>query len=252
MARWRVLCYHTVEPPEVRSFERQLRGFERNGYDFCSLTEGAERRLQPARRDWLTVSFDDADRTVADNAQPVLDDRGVKAILYLNSDYVLKGKSYRDTPSRPSLTWDQLGRWTDRGHEVGSHTHTHADLRFCSPEQLREEMEQSREVIRRHLGVVPVHVSYPWGQHGPAVRDYLRNSGHWASAATIHRGWNVASTDPFQLRRDLVSPAWGRAKVWLRVEFAGSGPVYRLHHSARRLLGMLPRRGGAAESPPTA
>jgi peptidoglycan/xylan/chitin deacetylase (PgdA/CDA1 family) len=250
MARWRILCYHTVEPAEVRPFERQLRDFERGGYAFCSLSEGTGLRSLPKRGDWLTVSFDDADRTVAENARPVLDARGVRAILYLNTDYVLKGRSYRDKPSRPALTWEQLGRWIERGHEIGSHTHTHADLRRCPPEQLREEMELSREWVQRHLGVVPVHVSYPWGQHDPAVRAYLKNSGHWVSAATIHRGWNGTSTDPFQLRRDLIAPGWGRAKVWLRVHLAGSGPFYRLHHSARRLLGMLPSRNDATGGRP--
>jgi peptidoglycan/xylan/chitin deacetylase (PgdA/CDA1 family) len=242
MVRWRILCYHSVDADQARGFAGQLDRLGTRGYRFCQLGEGL-RRLRGGSGTWATVSFDDADRTVSELAQPVLDGRGIRAVLYLTTDYVLRGCSYADAPSRPALTWEQLGRWLDAGHEVGSHTHTHANLADCSPGRREEELLRSREVIRRHLGVTPVHLSYPWGQYDRDVLAQLEASGAWRSAATLDRGFNRPGTCPYRLRRDLIDPSWGGTQVGLRLMVGDCAPLYWFQRRIRRWVGTLkPRR----------
>jgi peptidoglycan/xylan/chitin deacetylase (PgdA/CDA1 family) len=221
---WRILTYHGVPEECAAGFARQLDHWRGCGWRAVSLGEGLRRLAEPDT--FFTVTFDDGQFSVCDVAQRVLDERGIKATLYLATDYVLRGCTYRDVPALRACTWAQLGRWLDAGHEVGSHTHTHISLPACSRDRLSEELECSRNVLKQELGHHPVHFAYPYGDHDPKTYEWLRSLGGWATAATTDRGWNGPGTDPLRLRRDAMEPAWS-----IR------------HGNLRLLLGAYPRVG---------
>ena len=236
--RWRVLCYHVVEPALRREFGRQLDAFRRRGWEFCSLSEGVQalRSRDGGRHErYITVSFDDGDHTICEVAQPELDARGIKAVLYLTTDFVVQGRVYHTRSPRPAAHWDQLCRWLEAGHEIGSHTHTHRNLAQCSAEKIGDEIDRSSALIREMLGVDPVHFSYPWGQYGGAARCYFSDTEDWRSAATIDRGWNRVETSPYALKRDVIEPDWPNAKVYLLMRL---GDIEWLYAGQRRLRGL--------------
>jgi peptidoglycan/xylan/chitin deacetylase (PgdA/CDA1 family) len=228
--KWRILCYHVVEPVQAGAFASQLKRFKAAGLSFKPLSECLEKENMDARG--LTVSFDDGDRTVCEVAQPILDDLGIKAILYLTTDYVLRGETYAAPCRRPAVSWEQLGHWLDAGHEIGAHTHGHVNLTKCSSEQCLEELEKSRALIERELGISPVDFSYPWGQYNPAALQVLKRTS-WRSAATINRGWNHCGWDPFTLRRDVVEPDWTHGKLHFLLALGSIGPLYKLQRWLR-------------------
>lgn len=236
---WRILCYHRIDPSVHQAFGRQLKRFLRRGFQFCSITEGIEKLestdLFTTQSKWLTVSFDDGDHTIYDVAQPELDALGIKAMLYITTDFVCQGSIYNNTPLYPAIHWEQLQDWVKAGHEVGSHTHTHTNLTTCSHERLLEELHHSWVSIRSHLGITPIHLSYPWGQYSKAVHQTLTELNLWRSAATIDRGWNRAGVSLFCLKRDLMEAGWSDRKSDLRMAVGNCEWLYTLQRRLRHL-----------------
>lgn len=228
--KWRILCYHAVEPEHADAFASQLERFRAAGWKFGSLTECLEN--QGAKGKWLTVSFDDGDRTVCEVAQPILDRLGIRAILYVSTDYVVKGKLYRSERCRPAVNWGQLAQWLKAGHQIGGHTHSHLDLRNCSFEQCQEELSKSREMIEREWGITPVDFAYPWGRYGERALQILRREC-WRSAVTIDRGCNQPGCDPLRLKRDVIAPWWTERRIRFLFSLGWTGGLYRFQKKLR-------------------
>jgi peptidoglycan/xylan/chitin deacetylase (PgdA/CDA1 family) len=230
MRRWRVLCYHLVEPEHIRPFTAQLESFRSGGWEFAPFSQCLSERTHQRAFCWATVSFDDGDRSVCTVAQPVLDRLGIRAILYIATGAIEAGTT---EAGRPAATWEDLARWLKAGHEIGSHTHHHLPMTGLSHSQQLDELETSRQTARRYLGVDLTHFAYPWGKHDRQTDDWFRAQSQWQSAATIERGSNGATTDPFQLRRDVLEPSWPWKQVRWRLATGSCAPLYRLYRSLR-------------------
>jgi peptidoglycan/xylan/chitin deacetylase (PgdA/CDA1 family) len=228
---WRILCYHTVDPGQAATFAAQLRWFRRRGLRFQSFSRAFVERNQNRWHTWMTVSFDDGDWSTCAVAQKVLDDEGIKAILYLTTDYILQGRTYQATDVRPAATWDQLGRWIDAGHEIGGHTHTHLNLTQSGIDRLVEELDKSRAIIRRELGCAPVHFSYPWGQYNDEVLRWFGCQMDWRSAVTVNGQGNYRYTDPFQLGRNVMTADWDEARMRESVRSLGARVLRRVRRA---------------------
>ena len=68
----------------------------------------------------VSITFDDGFASTYTNALPVLTERGIKATVYVTTDFI---------GSPGYMTWDQvISLQNDYGWEIGSHTVTHAEL----------------------------------------------------------------------------------------------------------------------------
>jgi len=240
---WRILCYHMVDREQRDAFAAQLRWFRGRGHVFTGFREAFAARktlLGPPR---ITVSFDDADSTICTVAQEVLAEEGIKAILYLTTDYVLRANNYRDTLRRPTVDWAKLGRWLDAGHEIGGHTHTHADATQISTAQWQDELDASRQCIKRELGVDVVHFAYPWGRHDKNVQRWFQNQSQWRSAATVNGRGNGPCTNPFTLGRSSMTAEWDEARMRLLIQPARVRILNRMVRVLGQTCGKFRPRG---------
>ncbi len=239
--KWNILCYHTVDPEQADVFLRQLRWFrETEGYKFQPFQKAFMSRSLGGHGKIMTVTFDDGDWTASAVAQKVLDNEGIHAMLYLTPDYVLQKKCYQAQIVRPSLNWDELGRWIEAGHEIGSHTNTHINPLQCEINTFIDELEQSRSIIQTRLGITPHHFAYPWGQHNEQTLQWFHGQSYWKSAALVQGRFNRAPTDPFLLRRNVMSADWdlqamhrvvrGRIARWV---YQGKASIFRMNSKER-------------------
>jgi peptidoglycan/xylan/chitin deacetylase (PgdA/CDA1 family) len=113
-------------------------------------------------------------------------------------------------PEYAAMTWDHLRRLDPSLVEIGAHTRTHPILSHCDAEQLRAEVEESRQVIEHELGRPITTFCYPNGQPpdvNEAVRTAVRNSGY--ESAVMACGSLVgAGSDPTALSRLGASANW--------------------------------------------
>ena len=56
-----------------------------------------------------------------------------------------------------------------RGHAIGNHTATHANLFWNSPTKIREQMQRCNEAIATITGITPKWFRPPWGMRNPWV-----------------------------------------------------------------------------------
>lgn len=183
----------------------------------------------------MTLSFDDADQTLSSVVQPLLDERGIRAIAYIPTDYVLQGVCYRIKSRPPTVSWDQLGRWLEAGHEIGGHTHTHPRLDQCTAQQQLEELTRSADLIYHYLGFRPVHLAYPWGRFTDQTCRLVSSMGPWQSAVTVDIGWNTSRTNRFKLFRSPMDAAWPASHINFRLAIGSSRALecaYRCYRAA--------------------
>jgi peptidoglycan/xylan/chitin deacetylase (PgdA/CDA1 family) len=61
------------------------------------------------------------------------------------------------------MTWDELRQCPASGIAVGAHGHSHRVLSTLSPEEQREELQASKELIERRIGARVRSLAYPVG-----------------------------------------------------------------------------------------
>jgi len=214
----RIVHYHYVFDDERERFANQLR-FLAHEFRPVSLSQAVEAlRLGQAVGDEVVVTFDDGFRNQLDNAAPLLAEHGFSACFFLVSDLLdadreaarafCRDKLHLPLPVEP-LDWDGAACLLEHGHEIGSHTRSHPNLRALEADARLDELASSREQLSKRLGAVR-HVSAPYGDRArfsEAVADAARAAGYESCASAI-RGVNRSALDLYTLHRHHLSAAW--------------------------------------------
>ncbi len=125
---------------------------------------------------YVSISFDDGWSSIYENAFPILNKYDIPATVFVVTSYIGASKEFMD--------WNELlilsrhGKW-----EIGSHSHTHPDLTTLKKEEIKYELNQSKEILISK-GFYPLGFASPYGQFNEAVIDtikkyyrYHRNAG---------------------------------------------------------------------------
>ena len=195
-----------VTPDQFRS---QMRSLYEGGYRTVSLDEvvGVARGERPLPQQAVSLTFDDGYRDFLQEVAPVLEDYGFSATIFLVADRVGESNVWdarHGDPPRPLLSWREAADLARRGMELGSHSRTHRPLPSIPQNDLREEILGSKQILEDRLGIRVSHFSYPHGLFDDRCLALLREAGYASACADI-RGGNRQGTDPFQLRRSLIT-----------------------------------------------
>lgn len=98
------------------------------------------------------------------------------------------------------MSWPQLRELAGRGHEIGSHTCSHAILPTCEDGDLDVEVVRSRAVLQERCGALVDSFCYPNGGLDGRSVEAVRRAGY-ARAVTTRWGPNDAAVSPLTLRR---------------------------------------------------
>jgi peptidoglycan/xylan/chitin deacetylase (PgdA/CDA1 family) len=204
-----VLCYHALSPdwPAQLSttqelFERQLRRLARRGWTGTTFSDAL---ATGPRRRVVAVTFDDAFRSVATLAKPVLDSLGWPATVFVPSDFAGAAQlrwagidQWVEGPHAHELApmgWQELAELGDAGWELGSHTCSHPRLTTVGDVQLAHELSESKRACEQQLGRPCRTIAYPYGDVDARVVAATAAAGYDAAAA-LPSGLRAARSGP--------------------------------------------------------
>ena len=207
-----ILEYHMVQQAEpqdayaynvpVEDFRQQLDYLQEQGYTTISVRDflRAKKGLQELPAKPVILTFDDGYETNYTELLPILEERGLKATVFMVGNSIGREKY---------LSWEQLREMQHRGIEIGSHTANHLPLTEMSLETARDEVKLSK-LLMEWNGLHTIYtLSYPNGKYTTELRDMLKEEEYLA-AVTGDAGLNTFATDPYQLQRiNIPHPTFG-------------------------------------------
>jgi len=198
-----VLMYHSVGnsgwefsvTPEI--FEKQTRYLKRNDYNFLTAGDlydiiSSKRKLTGKN---VLLTFDDGYRDFMTEAVPILNKYGVPAILFIHTNR----SSEQLKNSLPLLDWADIKLLSDN-FEIGSHSHSHPNLKNLSASELGNEVLDSDRIIQEVTSKKPETFAYPFGVFNQQTVEILKKN-HYKLGFTIDRGTVRASDDSFRIKR---------------------------------------------------
>jgi len=187
--KWRKFRTHIAVPIGAVSMTI-FHAIGRNGYlvvDDYSLREVGPASRFP--RGMVSFTFDDGYRNVYDDALPILDRAGIRS-----TQSIITGGTFVD-PNY--ITRAQLKVMAARGHEIASHTRTHAALATVSVRRAWDEIAGSKNDLAT-LGIRTVSFAYPFGSYSDATMSLVKGAGY-VGARSSDEGYNTPSSDPYHL-----------------------------------------------------
>jgi peptidoglycan/xylan/chitin deacetylase (PgdA/CDA1 family) len=137
----------------------------------------------------VAITFDDGYVDNYTQAFPLLLKYQLPATIYLATDFISGKLQLIHAEGWNSMSWEQVREMQQSGFiSFAAHTRTHPILRSLSDEQVSEEIEGSREDIRRQLGIEVKTFAYPNGQGGDISRQSIqtvKESGFEAAFSTL-------------------------------------------------------------------
>lgn len=211
---------HTVPRQEEDSFRRLLAELARN-HTFIGYSEAVSRvQHGPIDKPYIAFSFDDGFSSNVRTAA-ILEEFGARAMFFVPSAFIgtatVDGArdffGFSEGVHEGAMTWGDLERLLERGHEVGNHTAGHKVMSWISEAEMEDEIQRGRDDLQARLGAVD-HFAWPRGRFFHFTEHAARvvfDTGH-LSCASAERGAHVQPLHGNQrtlcLRRDHIMTSW--------------------------------------------
>ncbi|HMI80942.1 MAG TPA: polysaccharide deacetylase family protein, partial [Solirubrobacterales bacterium] len=226
-----VLAYHAVDELDrddplreyavpARALAAQLDDLARRGWKFVGLGTllralAGEERLPPKA---AILTFDDAYANVLETGLPVLEQRGVPAVVFAVAGATGGVNEWRREGAKEMRLLDAEGlrEVSRRGIEVGSHCMTHRQLPKVPAAELEEELKGSADALEA-LGLPrPRALAYPHGEWSHEIAAAAFAAGYEA-AFSVEPGRAERAANRYALPRIEVlasdTPLTVRAKI---------------------------------------
>jgi peptidoglycan/xylan/chitin deacetylase (PgdA/CDA1 family) len=243
----RILFYHRVSEDRdelavsSRNFRRQMDYLATESYRVVDVVEAVALLDQggPWRRT-VGLSFDDGFLDVAEEALPILAERGFRATVFVAPGVVDGWATFawyrRCQP--PLLGWDEIVDLDRDGTlRFEAHSLTHPNLLALRDAAAWQEINGSKLSLEARLGRPVVAFSYPSGLFGARERGLVTAAG-FRVAVSCEPGINSSGTDRLALRRRQIDRRDGLLDFRAKVEGGHDSPLPLRGIYRRRRYGM--------------
>ncbi len=204
-----ILMYHHVKRTTVHDnavevslsvspedFEDQMSYLYRHNYNSISLKQlvVALNSYQSIPCGSFVITFDDGYADIYNNALPIMQKYHFKGIIFLIANKL-------DLPGY--LSGEQVKELIDAGFSIGSHSFSHRNLTTATPDQLKEELIASKQVLSRRFKTDVDYFCYPIGKYNYQVINMVQKAGYSGAVSTL-LGTINSHQDIWQLKRDRV------------------------------------------------
>ena len=204
------LMYHRFDENKYPStnikmddFKKQLEIIENDNIKFINPKnfETALRENKKKRKILLTI--DDAFLSFYKNAWPLLKERKIPFILFVNT---------REVGSFNYMNWDQIKNISKEDFvEIGNHSHSHEYLVDENSDIIRDDIMTSIKIFKEQLGKDSKFFSYPFGEYSLNFKNIIKSLG-FKYAFGQHSGVIDETKDFYELPRFPINEKYGELK----------------------------------------
>ena len=231
-----VLLMHDLHEGERDRFRELLRQLATR-YDLIPYSEAVRRITTGAiDRSYLAFSFDDGLHGCWAAAK-ILEEFGTRGMFFVCPKIIEANKKQQSKfcrerlwmGPRSFLSWSEIAKMSDLGHEFGSHTMNHVFVDRVNREQLAEELGDSKRMLEKSVGTCD-HFAWPYGRfsHFNEQSQHVASRLGFISAASGERGSHAAHSSPVRfmpcIRRESVEVRWPFRHVKYFLNRSGRSP----------------------------
>jgi len=193
------LCLHSSD------FRRHLELIEKYGMTPVTLHDyrlSLQGELQLPRKP-IIITFDDGYLDTYEVAYPILQEFGMKAVIFVLGDRNIKTNYWDERQGiapAPLMEGHHIVELHAAGFEIGSHSMTHAKLTETTRDQMWDEISRSRMMLEILLNARVRSFSYPYGLVNSVVESVVIEAGY-TNACAVYTGPPAFSDRPFEIRR---------------------------------------------------
>lgn len=246
------LLFHSITPspremshyPQsgFRRFCYQLRKHHYQPYTLNSIS------ASPPDRKSLLITFDDGLQSIFRYGLPLLEEYAFKATIFCLSGYYGAQSHWDVFSNNTHLDKEQIRTLHTLGHEIGSHTRTHAYLPFMPEKEVKKELVDSKAELEDIIGSAVTSLSFPFGGWNRDIWQIAREAGY--EKATLYRNhalsddtlYPVSGVYRFDSPEDILRKVNNRpplsvvrARTAMMAHFAKGTPVWLFRKSYTRL-----------------
>jgi peptidoglycan/xylan/chitin deacetylase (PgdA/CDA1 family) len=209
------------------------------GFTFATVGQAASLAPDSCNR-CVVMTFDDGFLNFFTRALPVCERHDVRVTVFCVAGFLGKSSSWDALPKQSHLTAAQIREISALGHEIGSHTLSHANLTLLSEKNLVAELSESKKILEDIIGKPVISLSFPFGRMNKRVWDAARSVGFTAATSYAYSGkttdgiiplWGAYSYDSVQdvidrtVRQPILSNAIARGTIM--PHFAKGSPLWK-------------------------
>jgi peptidoglycan/xylan/chitin deacetylase (PgdA/CDA1 family) len=257
--RLTILYYHEVTADCRSNFARQMEALRRKALVVPASHRGP---LPSAKnRKCVAITFDDAFRSVAENALPELGKHSFHATIFVPVGWLGQTPGWTMDPAETGsvdvpelsevvMSAEQLSGLSRSLVSLGSHTLSHPLLLELEPERAREEVERSRALLAEVSGRDVLEFAFPYGAHNEATVAMCRAALYETVYSIIPEEVDTTSQG-FLRGRTKTEPSDGPLEFFLKFngayEWMGYGVAFK--RSLRSTLSAIRGTAPAAAKP---
>ena len=182
-------------------FKKQLEIIENEGIKFIHPKDFEQSLSQNKNQRKILLTIDDGLLSFYNNAWPILKDREIPFILFVNT---------REVGSFNYMDWKQIKELYDSENvEIGNHSHSHEYLVDESPDLIKSDIIKSIKIFKENLGENSDFFSYPFGEYSLEFKKIIKDLG-FKYAFGQHSGVIDETKDLWELPRFPINEKYGK------------------------------------------
>lgn len=215
-----ILNYHSVRENQKNNFQTQMKKLKNIGTPVFAdigqpLSQGAH---------CIALTFDDGFYNVLKNALPIIGELGIPATLFIPAGYLGKLPGWIRNPAHENageiiVSAEQLRALPPDLVKIGSHCLTHPVLSSLTPEQVRRELSESKEILEVITGREITLLSFPYDDCAPRIIEAAKQVGYEKVFSNTFPLLQTM-TDGFLNGRVDISPYDWKLEYWLKLRGA--------------------------------
>ena len=203
------LMYHRVGEGKypstnvsIEMFKQHLQAIEISGLTFIEPGQFKKQILEgkPFSKRYILLTVDDAFKSFYENAWPVLKEKKIPFILFVNTREI--------TSKHPNyMSWDQIRELRDSGLvTIGGHSWSHEYFINMKLEEVKKDIQQSHDDYQKQLKQIPDLYAHTFGETSSDIIKIIRDFNYkiifGQHSGVISRNENINYLPRFSLNEN--------------------------------------------------